>query len=483
MFRRRLFSMIMLIAALPFAASLPVTAADHRDAPAVDGTGEGDITDVLAFLDPNNKNMLVVAMGVNPFAVGGESHSYRFSNEYLYQFKIDNTGDAKEDLVIQARFSDSPAGQMAHIRIGVPDPNMVGASNLYMENAPSQLDGLLNTVFGDPATVQVFAGLRDDPFVLDPQYFRITIPKAVGNGGPTQQVFRDLPNTPLGHLVGRSVRADGTSGIDMFAGFNASYIVVEIPVSFVSGVKDIINIWGTVSAPVAEAGSFLQFERMGHQLFNTVFIPGPLKDAFNQGIPSDDAARWSQFVPDALTTTDNDGTGNTFAGRAALLTQLGVTTSPNGAPLVLPSTFANTNKGLLRATLLPDVLRLNLTLAPTDLAVGQFGLQNGRRPGDDVFDIAVRLIRQLADFNFPPGSGIPGSGPPRAAALDVSDPRVTAVLQGTDFIRPDSTLGDLSINGNDKPFQTTFPFLAEPNGRPGDPSNVGYPSLGTPQQQ
>ena len=483
MFTTRVFSMSMLIAGLFVVCDLPTRAADHRDAPAVDGTGEGDITDVLAFLDPNNRNMLVLAMGVNPFAVGGESHSYRFSNEYLYQFKIDNTGDAKEDLVIQATFSDSPSGQVAHIRIGVPNANMVGANNLLLVDAPSQLDGPLNTVFGDPATVQVFAGLRDDPFVLDPQYFRITIPKAPGNGGPTQQVFRDLPSTPLGHLFGRSMRADGTSGFDMFAGFNASYIVVEIPVTYVSGVKDIINVWGTVSAPVAEAGAYLQFERMGHQLFNTVFIPGPLKDAFNQGIPSDDAARWSQFVPDALTTTDNDGTGNTFAGRAALLTQVGVTASPNGAPLALPGTFANTNKNLLRATLLPDVLRLNLTLPPTDLAVGQFGLQNGRRPGDDVFDIAARLIRQLADVNFPAGSGLPGSGPARASALDVSDPRFGAVLQGTDFIRLDSTLGDLSINGNDKAFSSTFPFLAEPHGRPGDPTFIGYPTLGAAQQQ
>src|SRR5689334_6913294 len=159
MFTSRVFSMSMVIAGLFVVCDLPTRAADHRDAPAVDGTGEGDITDVLAFLDPNNRNMLVLAMGVNPFAVGGESHSYRFSNEYLYQFKIDNTGDAKEDLVIQATFSDSPSGQVAHIRIGVPNANMVGANNLLLVDAPSQLDGPLNTVFGDPATVQVFAGL------------------------------------------------------------------------------------------------------------------------------------------------------------------------------------------------------------------------------------------------------------------------------------------------------------------------------------
>ena len=93
-----------------------------------------------------------------------------------------------------------------------------------------------------------------------------------------------------------------------------------------------MNIWGTISAPVEETGTYLQFERMGQPLFNTVFIPAALKDAVNQGIPSDDVVRWSKFVPDALTTTDNDGTGNTISGRAGLLTSLGLTSAPGGAP-------------------------------------------------------------------------------------------------------------------------------------------------------
>src|SRR5205823_4773074 len=97
---------------------------------------------------------------------------------------------------------------------------------------------------------------------------------------------------------------------------------------------------------------------------------------------------------DALTTSDNDGTGNTIAGRVALLNAVGVTSLPSGAPLLLPATFSNTESNLLRVALLPDVLRLNLDLAPDDLAIGQFGLQNGRRLGDDVVDIAVRLLRQ-----------------------------------------------------------------------------------------
>ncbi len=469
MSRRFVLSTIALLIASLSIGNSPLRAADHRDAPAVDGAGEGDITDVFAFLDPSNSTRLILAMGVNPVAVPFLIQSYRFSPDFLYQFKLDLSGSYKEDLVVQFKFENTDSGQTAHVRIGVPDAGYVGASNLYLKNAPSQFDIPTGTMVGDPNDIQVFTGLRDDPFVLDGQFFRI-----VAN---SQDVFRDIPASPLGHLRGRPLRADNTSGLDTFAGFNASFMVIAIPVSWLGG-ANIVNIWGTISSPLAETGTFIQFERMGQPLFNTVFVPGGLKDAFNQGVPHEDVARWSKYVPDTLTTTDNDGTGNTIAGRAGLLAALGLTSSPYGAPLLLPATFVNTNKDLLRVALLPDVLRLSLKLPPKDLAIGQFGLSNGRRPGDDVLDIALRVLRQLADVNLPAALKVPGSGPARAGALNADDKRFFAVLQGTDFIRPDSTLGDLSTSGNDKPLPDTFPFLAAPHPRPGDDGTIGFPTLG-----
>ena len=472
MFKNTIASALSLLMAGSLVWQVPsARAADHRDAPAVDGAGEGDITDVFAFVDPNTRNRVILAMAVNPLAVPFVTHSYRFSKEYLYQFKIDQNSDYREDLVVQFRFEDSGSGQIAKVRIGQPDPNLSGSSNLWLEDAPSQLQGAAGTTFGDPNDIQVFTGLRDDPFVLDGQFFRIVASLA--------DVYRDLPSTPLGALRGRPVRANGTSGVDNFGGFNASFIVIGLPLAWFGGSADILNIWGTVSAPVAETGTYIQFERMGQPLFNTVFVPGALKDAFNQGVPSEDVARWARFVPDALTTTDNDGRGNTIAGRAGLINTLGLGSPPNGAPLLLPATFQNTNRDLLRVALVPDVLRLNTKLDPNILAIGQFGLANGRRPGDAVVDIALRVLRQLADVNLPPALGVPGSGPARAGALNADDRRFFAVIQGTQFIRPDSELTDLANSGNDKPIPTTFPFFAEPHPRPGDPGTIGFPSLGT----
>ena len=80
---------------------LPLKAADHREAPKVDAIPEGDITDVFLFTDPNDASRVVMIMNVNPFAAPAENPSFSFSPDLLYQFKIDNTGDGNEELVVQ----------------------------------------------------------------------------------------------------------------------------------------------------------------------------------------------------------------------------------------------------------------------------------------------------------------------------------------------------------------------------------------------
>jgi hypothetical protein len=50
------------------------------------------------------------------------------------------------------------------------------------------------------------------------------------------------------------------------------------------------------------------------------------------------------------------------------------------------------------------------------------------------------------------------------------------VLQGTDFVKQDANLGDLSASGNDRSLLTTFPFLGAPHPLPGDSGTVGFPA-------
>lgn len=460
--------LLLVVLAMFCATGRQARAADHRDAPTIDDYSAIDITDVFMFTDPNNQSRVVMAMGVNPFAVPAAPGSYRFAPESLYQFKIDNNGDGNEDFVVQLKFKNTATGQTVDV-YGPLHPNLIGARN-KVNPGPPHVSGPTGGIIGDPNGVLVFTGLRDDPFVFDLSQFNRIL-------GGDQDVFRDI-DTPLGHFRGRTAgtpgtSSQGTSGVDSFNGFNASYIVVSFPKDWVRGSGSKIWGWATTSQPSfkpgrsVESGIYRQIERMGQPAVNTVFIPKPLKDAFNAGIPSEDVARWSQFVPDALTSRDNDGTGNTIAGRVAVLNALGLGTLPNGAPLLLPADFVNTNPNLLRAALLPDVLRLDLDLDSGNQAIGQFGVENGRRPGDDVIDIELRLLRQLADVNFSGVGAVPGSGPPRPGALNFpADRRVFVVLQGTDFIRPDATLGDLSISGNDVSLPSTFPYIGSPHPLP-----------------
>lgn len=490
-----------------------VLASDHRDSPTADANGEGDITDIFAFLDPNDASQLVLIMNVNPFAVPAETPSYRFSPDFLYQFKIAHDQPAVEDLVIQAVFENvatttCASGQMVKI-YGPARPQVTGTSNIVLEQQPT-VKGCTGQKIQE-GSMQVFTGLRDDPFVTDVGQLN----RILANN---QDLFRDFAGSALGALRGRPVRADLTSGVDGFGGFNVTTIAIKLPKSEVAGtgflgVKGLVGIWGTTSMKGNKADpdhdndldqTFVQFQRVGQQLFKTVFVPSAMRDAFNATRPADDVQNFSSLVPDALTITDNDGTGNTIAGRAALLTALGLTNASgsnaglgHGAPLLLPASFNNTNKNLLRAALLPDVLRLNLDLLPTgilpgaaavggngdpQLGLGAFGLQNGRRPADTVTDILLQFARQLADVNFPQSLGVPGSGAPRPGALTfATDRRVLAVLQGTDWIKPDAQVGNVSGNvapfgGNDQPLLAQFPFLAAPHPLPGEPGTVGFPA-------
>jgi hypothetical protein len=497
----------IVLAGLVFYSPIRSLASDHRDSPTADANGEGDITDIFAFLDPNDSSQLVLIMDVNPFAVPAETPSYRFSPDFLYQFKIANDHYTIEDFVIQAVFENvdtttCASGQMVKV-YGPARPAVTGAHNVVLDQHSSVKGCTGQTLQQDG--MQVFTGLRDDPFVTDVgQLNRILSNK--------QDLFRDFPGFALGALRGRPVRANQTSGVDGFGGFNVTSIAIELPKSRIAGIgyhgnKGLVAVWGTTSMQGKNGSvdqTYMQFQRVGQQLFKTVFVPATVREAFNASTPHFDNDNWSSLVPDALTTTDNDGTGNTISGRAGLLTALGFTDASgstpgagHGAPLLLPATFANTDRNLLRVALLPDVLRLNLDALPTgilpgaaavggngdpQLGLGAFGLQNGRRPADTVTDILLQFARQLADVNFPSSLKVPGSGAPRPGALNFgTDRRVLAVLQGTDWIKTDDQVGNVSGNaapygGNDQPLIATFPFLAAPHPLPGETGTVGFPA-------
>ena len=55
------------------------------------------------------------------------------------------------------------------------------------------------------------------------------------------------------------------------------------------------------------------------------------------------------------------------------------------------------------------------------------------------------------------------------------DRRVLLVLQGTQFIKPDSTIVNY-LDGNDYPFLATFPYIPAPHPLPGAAGTIDYPT-------
>jgi hypothetical protein len=353
----------------------PTRTADHRDAPGINEDPRADINDIYAFVNPNNGNV-VLGMTVNPFQIGGGPGIF-FGQDVLYEFKIDNTGDNVEDLVIQTTFTPIvPGPQRFNIR-GPAKPRIAGtASSLLLDGEPTMSGPANGTVVvqGGGNVLKGFAGDRDDPFFFDLIFgFRLL---GIAPGGP-------LSRAP---------------GIDFFAGLNCSIIAMEVPASALRGsAGNVLRIWATTGRPKnlvrsgsvyladTQAGPFTQIDRMAFPVANTVLNSTRLKDAFNRSVPSQDSLFREEAIL-SLIKINND------------------------------RVYSQT---LIDAVIYPDVLVLDVTRTTPFL--------NGRRPQDDVIDVVLQAASKgaiggdavnandvpfLSDFPFfapahGPGTAIP----------------------------------------------------------------------------
>jgi hypothetical protein len=319
------------------------TAADHRDSPNVFTDPAADINDVYAFVTSNGN--VALALTVNPFQAPGNPQF--FSPEVLYQLKIDNDGDFKEDLVIQFTFDKATADQKFTM-VGPVKPKKPGVTDTLIKAKTSKstvITGPANGTVVTGSNIKVFAGLADDPFFFD----FVLVERLIGI----------LPGGPLTR----------PGGVDFFAGFNVSIIAVELPPEMLKGKKDNnIRVWATTSRSTGtrrsekfddkDAPTFVQIDRMGLPAIGTVLIrtgdtptaKGALKDKFNRGQPSTDVANFTAEVTKQAMALNNDATLSAALAKA----------------------------------LLPDVLTLDVT--------NKSGFLNGRQPADDVIDAELNLL-------------------------------------------------------------------------------------------
>ena len=199
-------------------------AADHDEAPAIQTDQAADVADVYAFQSPTNPDNVVLALTLSDILPPGQIQLGRsiFDPEVLYELKIDNTGDAVEDLVIQANVVGNASNQILKVR-GPLTPEMTGTQS-RLSNAPVAASVRVSTgptpIIGSGESMTVFAGVRDDPFFFDFGQF-----SAVLAGQATS--FND-------------------PGTDSFAGVNVYAIVIELPKSAIPNLSG-ATIWGATS--------------------------------------------------------------------------------------------------------------------------------------------------------------------------------------------------------------------------------------------
>jgi Domain of unknown function (DUF4331) len=238
-------------------------AADHLDAPGLmppGGSVQSDITDLYAFQSPSNAAESVLILNVNTgpagsnFTFGRGIPGVGNTRGVLYNYNIDNNGDAVTDVNLRVRFGQPAADGSQPFEV-----RRNGKLLISMDQGLSTAFGAAPNIVtvGD---VKAFAGRRDDPFFFDLAGFL--------------------------RLNGRSL-CDGHQ-TDFFAGRNVSSIVLELPSSMLTAdsAHPKIGVWTSTNADAT------QIDRIGRPAINTVLNHGEDKNRFNAGDPVND---WRDF--------------------------------------------------------------------------------------------------------------------------------------------------------------------------------------------
>jgi len=254
-------------------------AADHLDAPGMTAPGGDkrlDINDVYIFKSPSNSNNVVFIVTLFPLAgVGGPA---TFHPGASYEFKIDNDGDAKEDLTYRITFSAPNAALGQELLLRCTPASTCGEKGAVLARGQTAT----NVPIAGGGTIR--AGLFDDPFFFDLNAFK-------GSRGVGARRFCDA--TPS----------------NFFAGLNTLAIVIEVPRTALG--SNNVGIWARTELGGA------QIDRFGRPAINTVFIPTGSKNAFNAGIPRNDTKDFSGFfgalggvlLPDIMTIDTSSSAG------------------------------------------------------------------------------------------------------------------------------------------------------------------------------
>jgi len=496
------------------AAGTTAFASSHREAPMIAGMPRVDNTDLYAFrsYESGREGYVVVLANFIPLqdAYGGPNY-FNMDPDALYEIHIDNNGDGREDLTYSFKFKNTirgialniggtdvpiPLANAGQITTGsVPTMNVVQSYSINQIAGPKRGSAgtAVNAILGGSEfeKPQDNIGNKSIPNYQDYAGMHIrgvTLPGCTPPTGTFPRVFVgqrregfgvnlgeifDLVNIAVPKVIGsRSGSGNATSYK------NVTTIALELPISCITTANEpVIGVWSTTSLPPNRIGStstapYVQVSRLGMPLVNEVVIGLPDKDKFNMSEPKDDG----QFAK--------------YVTNPTLPALLGVLYADAGvqAPSVFPRAdlvaafltgVPNVNQP--KNVVASEMIRLNTALPVTPKgsqnslgAAACFvngaltlanpgcdpaGFPNGRRPGDDVVDIELRVAM---GYLLPPGNGKPAS-----ASLPYTDGVLVEDSQFDDhfpFLMPPIPGSPNGKNGIDPNGATTYaPYRA-----PGD---------------
>lgn len=462
-------------------SALPSLASSHREAPLLAFDPGADNTDVYAFrsIEPGREGFVTLIANFIPFQVpSGGPHFYRFDDTVQYEIKVDNTGDGTEDVTYQFQFTTEYRNRNTILGMNAVNENGVISSLNDFDYNEVQTYRITRVDSGAGRRGRVIAsGLTVPPDNVGPRvtpnYEQNLGQAAIYNLPGGGRVFAGQRDEGFFIDVGgvfdafafRSLGASG--GVDSLRTLNVKTIALEVPIQEITrnrtvpssptAADAVVGVWSTASRRTTRviqndgsritSGGFVQVSRLGNPLVNEVVIPLGTKDAFNSLSPAGDAIAAPFVLDPELPKLIKTALG-LYGPLGGPPININIPAAPRNDLVQIFATGIPVNAvtGPNYTTFLSDgtpheYLRLNVAIAPTPFAnINRLGLlgndvagyPNGRRPYDDVVDIAVR-----------------------------------AVLGGTPFtpqfnVAPNNTVGD-GVAGNFEGFLQRFPYLQTPN--------------------
>jgi hypothetical protein len=482
--------------ALTLAAVLavaPASASSHREAPGTAGMPKVDGADWYAYMnyEPGHEaNVVLIATYNGLQSPTGAPNYYTLDSDAEYRMHIDTTGNGSESTTFIFRVKQSLADLQVPVggknisvpvinlgQIGVP-PGGTAALNVQetytIQVVSGPLDGANtaawatdadsgSTRFTKPVDNIGHKSIPDYHSYAQSFIHNVSIPGCNGAGrvfvGQRLDGFAvnlgeifDLVNiaNPLGSRDGQA---------NTNAGKGVTAFVLELPASCLVAAGGTFGSWTTAALPrsrvlkdspgfrdlYAKSGDFVQVSRLGAPLVNEVVIGLKDKNRFNNSKPKDDG-QFADYV-----------TNPSLAAILEILFGAAGVKAPTNFPRAdVVAAFLTGVKGLNQLGGPSEELRLNTAIAPTpaagqnDLGViggDNAGFPNGRRPGDDVIDIALRVEMGVLCVALPGVYCHPSDAP-------------SGSLPFTDGVRNPVTT-----------FDATFPYLKDPVA--GSPNGAG----------